>query len=144
MQIELLSENFNALQKLDEYQQQMDQFGQYGAMSNFIGTMRHLNEGKDIVEMFLEHYPGMTEKALAKIVSSAEQQWQILDTLVVHRVGNIKPNNSIVLVAVWSKHRVDAFESCRFIMEQLKTTAPFWKRETTNNSYHWVEKNTPG
>ncbi len=144
MLIELLAENFNALQKLDEYQQQMGRTGQYGAMSNFIGTMRNLNEGKDIVEMFLEHYPGMTEKALEKIVSLAEQQWQILDTLVVHRVGNIKPNDSIVLVAVWSQHRVDAFESCRFIMEQLKTTAPFWKRETTKDSFHWVEKNTPG
>ncbi len=144
MQIELLSNSFNALQKLEEYQANLSQSGEYGAMSNFIGTMRHSNEGKDIVEMFLEHYPGMTEKSLESIVIQAQKQWEIIDTLVVHRVGNIQPNDAIVLVAVWSVHRVDAFESCRYIMEQLKSTAPFWKRETTNNSHHWVEKNTPG
>ncbi|MFV1983327.1 MAG: molybdenum cofactor biosynthesis protein MoaE [Thiohalomonadales bacterium] len=144
MQIELCSTNFNALQLLDKYQKNMDLSGEYGAMANFIGTMRNSNEGKNIVNMFLEHYPGMTEKSLENIVISAQQQWNIIDTLVVHRVGNIKPNAAIVLVAVWSVHRVDAFESCRFIMEQLKSTAPFWKRETTRTSSHWVEKNTPG
>ncbi len=144
MQIELRPTNFNALQLLDEYQKNMDLSGEYGAMANFIGTMRNSNEGKNIVNMFLEHYPGMTEKSLENIVISAQQQWNIIDTLVVHRVGNIKPNAAIVLVAVWSVHRVDAFESCRFIMEQLKSTAPFWKRETTRTSSHWVEKNTPG
>jgi len=142
MQIELLPDNFNALQKLDEYQKSMRHSGKYGAMANFIGTMRDSNEGKDIVEMFLEHYPGMTEKSLEKITLDAQQQWKILDVLVVHRVGIIKPNDSIVLVAAWSKHRADAFESCRYIMEQLKSTAPFWKRETTKSSRHWVEKNT--
>jgi len=144
MHIELLTENFNALQKIDEYQKNMRQSGAYGAMANFIGTMRNSNEGKDIVEMFLEHYPGMTEKSLEKIVKGAQQQWNIIDILVVHRVGNIKPDDSIVLVAVWSKHRGDAFDACRYIMEQLKSTAPFWKREKSKNSYHWVEKNTPG
>ncbi|MFV2060390.1 MAG: molybdenum cofactor biosynthesis protein MoaE [Gammaproteobacteria bacterium] len=144
MQIKLLSENFNALQLLDGYQQEMGHSGKFGAMANFIGTMRDLNDGKEIVEMFLEHYPGMTEKSLEKIVASAMQQWKLIDTVVLHRIGHIKPNESIVLVAVWSEHRVDAFESCRYIMEQLKSTAPFWKRETTHISHHWVEKNTPG
>ena len=144
MKIELLSENFNALRRLDEYQNNLSQSGEYGAMVNFIGTMRHSNEGKDIVEMFLEHYPGMTEKALEKIVIGAQQQWKIIDSLIIHRIGKIKPNDSIVLVAVWSEHRVDAFESCRYIMEQLKSTAPFWKRESTEKGHHWVEKNTPG
>ena len=144
MQIELLSDNFNALQKLDEYQKKLNQSGEYGAMANFVGTMRNTNEGKAIVEMFLEHYSGMTEASLEKIVASAQQQWKIIDSLIIHRVGSIKPNDSIVLVAVWSEHRVDAFEACRFIMEQLKSTAPFWKREITENGHHWVEKNTPG
>jgi len=143
MKIELLPENFNALQRLDEYQKNMSQTGEYGAMSNFIGTMRVSNEGKDIIEMFLEHYPGMTEKALEKIVAEAQLKWKIIDALVVHRVGSIKPNDSIVLVATWSTHRVDSFESCRYIMEQLKSTAPFWKRETTKDGFYWVEKNTP-
>jgi molybdopterin synthase catalytic subunit len=144
MLIELLPDSFNALQRLDDYQKSMTQSGEYGAMANFVGTMRDSNEGKDILEMFLEHYPRMTEKALEKIVKTAQQQWNLIDILVVHRVGCVKPNESIVLVAAWSEHRVDAFESCRYIMEQLKSTAPFWKRETTSNSYHWVEKNTPG
>lgn len=144
MRIKLLTENFNALQKIDEHQKKMSQSGDYGAMANFIGTMRNSNEGKDITEMFLEHYPGMTEKSLEKIANEAQQQWNIIDTLVVHRIGNIKPNDSIVLVAVWSKHRVDAFDSCRYIMEQLKSIAPFWKREKSKNSFHWVEKNTAG
>ncbi len=144
MQIELSPNSFNALRRLEDYQDSLSQSGKYGAMSNFIGTMRHFNEGKDIVEMFLEHYPGMTEKSLESIVNKAQQQWNIIDSLVVHRVGNIQPNDAIVLVAVWSTHRVDAFESCRYIMEQLKSTAPFWKRETTKNNHHWVEKNTPG
>jgi len=144
MQIQLLPENFNALLSLDEYQQKMQHVGEYGAMSNFVGTMRNSNEGKDIKEMFLEHYPGMTEKSLEKIVNTAQLKWKIIDTLLIHRIGYIKPNDAIVLVAVWSQHRVDAFEACRFIMEQLKTTAPFWKRETTETSSHWVEKNTPG
>ncbi|VAX02173.1 Molybdopterin synthase catalytic subunit MoaE [hydrothermal vent metagenome] len=144
MHIELLPDSFNALRKLEQYQTSLSQSGEYGAMSNFIGTMRNINESKDIVEMFLEHYPGMTEKSLTNIVHTAEQQWKIIDSLLVHRIGNIQPNDSIVLVAVWSAHRVDAFEACRYIMEQLKSTAPFWKRETTKNSHHWVEKNTPG
>jgi len=147
MHIELLPSNFNALQKLDDYQNSLNvsgQSGEYGAMSNFVGTMRDSNEGKNILEMFLEHYPGMTEKALEKIVNSAQQQWNLIDTLVLHRVGLVKPNESIVLVAAWSKHRVDAFEACRYIMEQLKSTAPFWKREITQTGHHWVEKNTPG
>jgi len=144
MKIELLANSFNAYQLLEQYQDNMTQAGRYGAMANFIGTMRDTNEGKDIIEMFLEHYPGMTEKSLETIVNHANNNWQLIDSLVLHRIGKINPNEAIVLVAVWSRHRLDAFEACRYIMEQLKSTAPFWKRESTKNSFHWVEQNTPG
>jgi len=100
--------------------------------------------------MFLEHYPGMTEKHLEKIVQAAKEQWEILETLVIHRVGELLPNDPIVLVAVWSAHRKDAFEASRFIMEDLKSKAPFWKKESlestgqTAEKNRWVQKNTSG
>jgi molybdopterin synthase catalytic subunit len=94
--------------------------------------------------MTLEHYPGMTEKYLLKIIQQAEQQWPLLDTLVIHRVGDILPDDSIVLVAVWSTHRASAFDASRFIMEELKSNAPFWKKETLAGGTRWVEKNTSG
>ncbi|MBV1951142.1 MAG: molybdenum cofactor biosynthesis protein MoaE, partial [Cycloclasticus sp.] len=108
------------------------------------------NQGDSVNGMLLEHYPGMTEKHLEKIVVDAEQQWQLLDTLVIHRVGELLPNNPIVLVAAWSAHRKDAFEACRFIMEDLKSKAPFWKKECVvsanqkTQKNRWVEKNTSG
>ena len=94
--------------------------------------------------MTLEHYPGMTEKELGRIVDEAQQQWALLDVLVIHRVGDLLPNDPIVLVAVWSAHRKDAFEACRHIMEALKSRAPFWKKEQLDNAFRWVEKNTDG
>ena len=119
--------------------------GKYGATSVFVGTMRDFNQDDDVQGMSLEHYPGMTEQQLGKIVAEAEAQWQILDTLVVHRVGNILPEQPIVLVAVWSSHRGDAFDASRFIMEALKSRAPFWKKEwLVNGQQRWVEKNTDG
>ncbi|GMR16143.1 MAG: hypothetical protein BMS9Abin31_0452 [Gammaproteobacteria bacterium] len=144
MQIKLIQDDFEPLTELQEYQQQLLHLhGKYGAMANFIGTMRDYNEDKKTTKMFLEHYPGMTEKQLEKIANEATTKWPILDCMVLHRVGMIKPNDAIVLVAVWSAHRAAAFDACRFIMEQLKTRAPFWKRETTASGKHWVEKNTP-
>lgn len=100
--------------------------------------------------MVLEHYPGMTEKHLEKIVSEAKRKWDLLETLVIHRVGELLPNDPIVLVAVWSTHRKDAFEASRFIMEDLKSKAPFWKKEAVIDKSkgaeknRWVEKNTCG
>ncbi len=119
--------------------------GHFGATASFIGTMRHFNEGDDVTGMMLEHYPGMTEKELDAVISDARNQWEIHDALIVHRVGDIKPGEPIVLTVVWSAHRAAAFEACRFLMEALKSRAPFWKKETLKDGSHrWVERNTPG
>ncbi len=117
----------------------------YGATASFIGTMRDFNEGDDVTSMTLEHYPEMTEKQLNEIIDVAANKWSLLNILVIHRIGKILPTEPIVLVAVWSSHRVDAFEACRFIMEDLKHKAPFWKQESLKDgSYRWVEENTAG
>ena len=118
--------------------------GKYGATSVFVGTMRDFNQGDIVQSMRLEYYPGMTERYLEKICEIAEQRWPLLDTLIVHRVGEIKPTESIVLVAVWSSHRKEAFEASQFMMEELKSSAPFWKKEKLQNGERWVEKHTPG
>ncbi len=118
--------------------------GQYGATASFVGIMRDYNEDEHVQSMTLEHYPGMTEKHLEKICTAANQKWDLIDTLVIHRVGEIKISDPIVLVCVWSAHRAEAFDACRFIMEDLKSKAPFWKQETTTDGKRWIEKNTPG
>src|SRR5450432_2739369 len=110
-----------------------------GAVAAFIGIVRDLNEAADVRTLTLEHYPGMTEKALATIVAEATQRWDICDALVVHRVGRLEPTDQIVLVAVASAHRGDAFAACEFIMDYLKTRAPFWKKEATPAGERWVE-----
>lgn len=119
--------------------------GSCGASATFVGTMRDINNGDDVRAMHLEHYPGMTEKQLQAIIEEAEQRWQIIDALIVHRVGEIHPGEPIVLTAVWSGHRADAFEACRFLMEALKSRATFWKKEIlVDGNTRWVDKNTPG
>jgi len=119
--------------------------GSFGATASFVGTMRDFNEGTSVSAMTLEHYPGMTEKQLGEIIEDARSQWQIIDALIVHRVGDIFPGQPIVLTAVCSAHRAAAFDACRFLMEALKSRATFWKKETLENgSQRWVEKNTPG
>jgi molybdopterin synthase catalytic subunit len=110
-----------------------------GAVASFIGVVRDLNEGDHVAEMTLEHYPGMTEKALEKIVTEARSRWKIYDALVIHRVGTLKPGEQIVLVVVTGSHRGDAFEACEFLMDYLKTRAPFWKKERTPEGARWVE-----
>jgi len=110
-----------------------------GAIASFVGLVRDLNENSAISEMLLEHYPGMTEKALAEIVAEAKQRWDIIDALVIHRIGSLKPTDQIVLVAVSSGHRHEAFAACEFIMDYLKTKAPFWKKEHTPQGGHWVD-----
>jgi molybdopterin synthase catalytic subunit len=110
-----------------------------GAVASFIGTVRDVNEGERVSAMTLEHYPGMTEKALDAIVEEARTRFDILDALVIHRVGPLAPADQIVLVAVTSAHRGDAFDACRFIMDYLKTRAPFWKREDTAAGARWVD-----
>ena len=113
-----------------------------GAIASFVGVVRDLNEGADIAEMTLEHYPGMTEKALEKIVAQARARWDIYDALVVHRVGTLKPTDQIVLVVVASGHRGEAFQTCEFLMDYLKTRAPFWKKEKTPEGGRWVDART--
>jgi molybdopterin synthase catalytic subunit len=116
-----------------------------GAQASFVGHMRDHNAGDAVIAMRLDHYPGMTERELARLASEATVRWDLIDTLIVHRVGEIAPGEAIVLCAAWAAHRAEAFEACRFLMEELKHRAPFWKRETlADGSTRWVEQNTPG
>ena len=110
-----------------------------GAVASFIGLVRDANDGSAIASMTLEHYPGMTEKALEEICAQARARWDILETLVIHRVGPLAPGDRIVLVGVSSAHRGEAFQACEFIMDYLKTRAPFWKKEATPQGERWVE-----
>jgi molybdopterin synthase catalytic subunit len=112
---------------------------QIGAVASFIGVVRDLNDGSSVATMTLEHYPGMTEKAIGKIIDEAKGRWQVYDALVIHRVGTLAPLDQIVLVVVTSAHRGDAFAACEFIMDYLKTQAPFWKKEKTPDGARWVE-----
>jgi molybdopterin synthase catalytic subunit len=110
-----------------------------GAVVAFVGTVRDLNDGAQIAAMELEHYPGMTEKALDDIAAQAMARWPLFGTLVIHRVGSLLPLDQIVLVAVTAAHRGDAFAACEFIMDYLKTDAPFWKKEDTPEGARWVD-----
>ncbi len=110
-----------------------------GAVASFVGLVRDVNDGSGVSEMSLEHYPGMTEKALAEIVSEARGRWELYASTVIHRVGKLRPTERIVLVAVSSAHRGEAFAACEFIMDYLKTRAPFWKREVTPEGARWVD-----
>jgi molybdopterin synthase catalytic subunit len=146
MRIKICAEPFEPWHEVQAYQQSaISMAGKFGATSLFIGTMRDFNDGDDIQGMTLEYYPGMTEKQLEKIVAEAMQQWPVLDALIVHRVGDILPNEPIVLVAVWTSHRGDAFDASRYIMEALKSRAPFWKKELlASQTERWLLKNTDG
>ncbi|OED39253.1 molybdopterin converting factor [Chromatiales bacterium (ex Bugula neritina AB1)] len=136
---------FDPWQALQEYQANHLESGKFGATATFVGTMRDFNEGDDVQAMTLEHYPGMTESQLQRIIDDASNQWPLEDALITHRVGDILPGEPIVLVACWSAHRAASFDACRFLMEALKSTAPFWKKETLiDHSHRWVEKNTDG
>ena len=125
-----LSDEISALRRDD---------GRIGAVCSFVGTVRDVNADASVSGMTLEHYPGMTEKALAAIIADAKSRWAIVDALVVHRVGALAPTDQIVLVAVTSAHRGDAFAACEFIIDFLKTRAPFWKKEDTSDGARWVE-----
>jgi len=110
-----------------------------GAIASFVGLARDHNDGSGVSAMTLEHYPGMTEKALATLADEACARWTLLDVTVIHRVGRLLPGDPIVLVAVASSHRGDAFAACEFIMDALKTRAPFWKKEDTPQGERWVD-----
>ena len=110
-----------------------------GALVSFVGQVRDINDGSAINTLTLEHYPEMTEKALEAIELEAKTRWDIIDSLIIHRVGTLQPLDQIVLVVVSSAHRGDAFKACEFIMDFLKTSAPFWKKEVTKQGERWVE-----
>ncbi|MBE0510356.1 MAG: molybdenum cofactor biosynthesis protein MoaE [Chromatiales bacterium] len=148
MKIRVQSEPLSPWGLLADYEAQLISShgsGKYGASAVFVGSMRDLNEGDAVQGMYLEHYPGMTEKVLQGMAEAISREWNLIDLLLAHRVGDLHPGEPIVLVAVWSAHRKAAFEACRALMETLKSQAPFWKREhLTDGSQRWVEKNTAG
>jgi molybdopterin synthase catalytic subunit len=145
MKVELRGQPFDPWGELARYQTEVrESTGQFGATAVFVGSMRDFNEGDTVEAMSLEHYPGMTEQHLGKISEEANQRWDILDSLIIHRVGRVLPGDPIVLVAVWSAHRAAAFGACRFLIEELKSRAPLWKKETLPDGERWVEKNTLG
>ncbi len=141
--IHIIDSAFNPWEHLQAAEQRLHtQRGRWGAMVNFTGTMREFNQGDTVQGLFLEHYPGMTEAYLQRISEQAHTQWALLDTLIVHRVGAMQPGDTIVLTAAWAAHRTPAFEACRYLIEELKHHAPFWKRETLKEGQRWVTENT--
>jgi molybdopterin synthase catalytic subunit len=113
-----------------------------GGINVFVGTVRDTHQGDEVQSMELEHYPGMTEKALQEIVEQAKTRWDVLNATIIHRVGKLHPTDQIVLVAVASTHRGDAYAACEFMMDYLKTSAPFWKKEYTPEGSRWVDART--
>ena len=145
MTVEILDRAFDPWHYLAEYRNKgVQRTGQFGATAVFVGTMRDFNQDEPVQGMVLEHYPGMTESHLEKISREAVRRWDLIDSLIVHRVGELLPGEPIVLVAVWSAHRKAAFEASRYLMEELKSKAPFWKKERLEEGARWVERNTPG
>lgn len=142
MKVIVQKEAFNPYEEVQSFQDEMPK-GKHGGVVSFVGTMRDFNDNHDVAAMYLDHYPGMTEKHIEDVCADAAQRWDIINSLVVHRYGDLYPNDSIVLVAVWSAHRAEGFDACRFIINYLKKKAPFWKRETTETGeQRWVEHNT--
>jgi molybdopterin synthase catalytic subunit len=140
MTVRIQKEDFDLGQELISMRlAEHDNKGNIGALVSFVGQVRDMNDGDAINTLTLEHYPEMTEKALQAIELEAKMRWNIIDSLIIHRVGTLKPQDQIVLVAVTSAHRGEAFSACEFIMDYLKTSAPFWKKEATNQGERWVE-----
>ena len=140
MTVEIREHPFDPWQIVSEYRSTRLASGKSGASAVFVGTMRDFNEGDEVRTMVLEHYPGMTEKMLRKIEAKANDRWPLEASLIVHRYGRLEPGDQIVLVATASPHRQAAFDSCAFLIDWLKTKAPFWKLEDTQNEgARWVE-----
>ena len=112
--------------------------GKHGACASFVGTMRDFNMGDKVHSMFLEHYPDMTRQFLDNICREASQRWNLNYCYIAHRYGEIEPGEPIVLTAAWAEHRAEAFDACRYLIEELKARAPFWKKETTDSGQRWV------
>ncbi len=135
MSVSIQTEDFDLGAELAALRQSS---AQAGALVSFVGLVRDLSEAGKVANIVLEHYPGMSEKALHSIIAEANSRWQLLGVRVIHRVGELHPNDQIVLVATASAHRGDAFAACEFIMDYLKTSAPFWKREQTDHGAQWL------
>lgn len=141
----LISEQpFDPWQAIATHQQQSDLSSQFGATATFIGSMRDFNDDADVSGMLLEYYPEMTQHYLEKLEQTVKQRYQLLDILIIHRVGRLDPADPIVLIACWSAHRRAALDACSYSIEELKHNAPFWKKETRQDGERWVEHNTDG
>ena len=134
----LLDKRFNPWDEIQHYQNDHLRSGHYGATASFVGTMRDFNINESVNHMTLEHYPAMTQRFLDKLCAQGNTQYSLDDCLIVHRFGDIYPGEPIVLTAAWSAHRAQAFDACRFLMEELKARAPFWKKEVTEAGERWV------
>ena len=135
---------FDPWRAIAEHQQQSALDKQFGATASFVGTMRDFNDNANVSRMVLEHYPEMTQHYLEQLENQAQQKWELLDSLIIHRVGEITPADPIVLIACWSAHRRASLDACSWLIEELKHNAPFWKKESGQNGDRWVEKNTDG
>ena len=134
--IRVQTEDFHPGAELEQLR--LQNHGRAGALVSFTGLVRDLNEGEKIAQMTLEHYPGMTEKVLADLERDAQARWDLTATLIIHRVGPLAPDDRIVFVAAASAHRQQAFRACEYLIDTLKTRAPFWKKETTSKGERWV------
>lgn len=139
MKIEVRSEDFDLGAEMSALRGNRSDLG---AVAAFVGLMRDFNDGTSVRSMSLEHYPGMTERALTNIAQQAQARWPIDDAVIIHRVGSFAPGDQIVLVLTAARHRGDAFSACEFIMDYLKTEAPFWKKEQTPDGERWVDART--
>ena len=139
MSVRVQTEDFDVSQEMLVLRQKNPKVG---AVASFVGVVRDLNDGDEVSALTLEHYPGMTERSLEEIVSEAKSRWNIYDALIIHRVGTLLPLDQIVLVLVTSAHRGESFKACEFLMDYLKTRAPFWKKEQTSSGVRWVDART--
>ena len=145
MEIRIYNQPYDPWVVLSTYNRQHQQLdGPCGATDVFVGWMRDHNEGDNVATMFLEHYPGMTERELERVAQESVDRHQLLDLFICHRVGEVRPGEAIVIVATYAAHRKAAFDACREVMEALKSRVPFWKRESVEDGERWVEKNTTG
>jgi len=141
MKIRLAAEAFDPWQEIVRHQTEHPGLaGKFGATAVFVGTLRDFNQGETVQAMRLEHYAPMTQKHLERLTGEAALRWPIADMLVIHRYGELRPNEPIVLVACWAAHRDSAFAACRYVIDELKTRAPFWKQELTGKGRRWVEQ----
>ena len=142
MRVAILSESFDPLQEISCHQKQLP-LGAHGACVIFTGDMRTQNENRNVNKLYLEHYPEMTDRHLHQIAETAQKRWEIVDLMLLHRIGDVQPGETIVLSVVWAAHRAEAFGAARFMIEDLKERAPFWKKEYTDDGAEWVSGNTP-